>query len=232
MSCPSFVVAKPLLEEADSRSARCNGKAVVILALLAGFGFGALVSRISMLVTSTDSWSSQDPAISMAWQSMQTSPVQSMPAKAGAFMQPRMSDVRDLLRSSPTQKCVYVNQYASLCGKAVVLRPSTAVGAEAGGSGKQGVSVNVDEVLQGVTEKLNAIEDKPQAAIYAGGALVAVVITNSIVTSIEALPLIPKLLELVGTGYSAWFTYRYLLKKESRNELKADIEAIKEKVLG
>lgn len=75
-------------------------------------------------------------------------------------------------------------------------------------------------------------EDKPQAALYAGGALIAILITNNIVTTIESLPLIPKLLELVGTGYTAWFSYRYLLKTESRKELIADIDAIKEKVLG
>jgi hypothetical protein len=52
------------------------------------------------------------------------------------------------------------------------------------------------------------------------------------VTSIDSLPLLQTLLELVGTGYSASLAYRYLLKKESRKELIADIDAVKEKVLG
>jgi hypothetical protein len=33
------------------------------------------------------------------------------------------------------------------------------------------------------------------------------------------LPQLPKLMELVGLGYTAWFVYRYLLFKDSREEL-------------
>jgi hypothetical protein len=41
---------------------------------------------------------------------------------------------------------------------------------------------------------------------------------------------LPKLFELVGLGYSAWFTYRYLLFKSSREELVEDIETLKKKI--
>lgn len=41
---------------------------------------------------------------------------------------------------------------------------------------------------------------------------------------------LPKVFELVGLGYSAWFTYRYLLFKSSREELVEDIEALKKKI--
>jgi len=34
-----------------------------------------------------------------------------------------------------------------------------------------------------------------------------------------APPQLPKLMELVGLGYTAWFVYRYLLFKDSREEL-------------
>merc|ERR1719356_246907 len=183
----------------------------------------------------------QDLTTDMAWQPLQTQPSQPLRsiavgfrtnalANPSALASSRVLDVREVLKSSRAKQCVYVNQHASLCGNLVILRPSTALRATAGD--KKEVSVNVDEVVKGVTEKLDAIEDKPQAALYAGGALVAVLITNSIVTSIEALPLLPKLLELVGTGYSAWFTYRYLLKKDTRAELVADIEKVKADVLG
>ena len=43
-------------------------------------------------------------------------------------------------------------------------------------------------------------------------------------------PQLPKLLELVGLGYSAWFVYRYLLFKSSREELLADVEELKKKI--
>merc|ERR1711920_991711 len=161
----------------------------------------------------------------MAWQSTQALPAtgfrtNALPALAGS----RVRDIRDILRSSPVQKCVTVNKYASLCGDVVVLRPSTALRAT---TSKEGLSVDADEVLKSVTEKIDAIEDKPEAALKAGVAVVGVVVASGIVSSIDAIPLLPKLLELVGTGYSAWFTYRYLLKKDSRAELLADFEKIK-----
>merc|ERR1719356_1245246 len=183
----------------------------------------------------------QDLTTDMAWQPLQTQPSQPLRsiavgfrtnalANPSALASSRVLDVREVLKSSRAKQCVYVNKYASLCGNLVVLRPSTALRATAGD--KKEVSVNVDEVVKGLTEKIDAIEDKPAAALYAGGAVVALLFTNSIVSSIEAIPLLPKLLELVGTGYSGWFTYRYLLKKESRAELIADFEKVKANVLG
>ncbi|KDO86378.1 hypothetical protein CISIN_1g031181mg [Citrus sinensis] len=43
---------------------------------------------------------------------------------------------------------------------------------------------------------------------------------------------LPKLLELIGLGYTGWFVYRYLLFKSSRKELATDIEALKKKIAG
>jgi hypothetical protein len=195
----------------------------VVLALLAGFGFGALLSKGSMLVTSS---TALDPTIDMAWQSGFRMNTLTNPS---ALPRSRVIDVRDVLRSSPAKKCVYVNRHASLCGDLVVLRPATALRAT---SGKEdSVSVDVDAVVKGVSEKFDSIEDKPQAALYAGGVVVAILFANNILSTIDSLPLIPKLLELVGTGYSAWFAYRYLLKKESRKELIADIETVKKSIL-
>ena len=91
--------------------------------------------------------------------------------------------------------------------------------------------IDTDEIISTVTEKWDSVENKPQAIIYAGGAFVAIVIVNSIVGAINGLPLFPKIFELVGLGYSAWFTYKYLLFKSSRAELLADIEELKAKVL-
>lgn len=40
------------------------------------------------------------------------------------------------------------------------------------------------------------------------------------------------MMELVGLGYTAWFTYRYLIFKNSRKELVEDIEELKSKIAG
>ena len=93
-------------------------------------------------------------------------------------------------------------------------------------------NIDTDEIISTVTEKWDEVENKPQALVYAGGAVVALVIVNSVVGAINHLPLFPKVFELVGLGYSAWFTYKYLLFKSSRAELAADIEELKAKIAG
>ena len=75
-----------------------------------------------------------------------------------------------------------------------------------------------------------AVDDKPSAVLYAGGAVVLLWLASTVVGAVNAIPLVPKLLELVGLGYTAWFVYRYLLFKSSREELLADIEELKKKI--
>merc|ERR1712057_140692 len=86
--------------------------------------------------------------------------------------------------------------------------------------------IDTDEILTTVTEKWESVENKPQAILYAGGAVVAVVLVNSVVGAVNSLPLFPKVVEL---GYTGWFTYKYLLFKSSRAELAADVEELKAK---
>ena len=75
-------------------------------------------------------------------------------------------------------------------------------------------------------------ENKTTVGIYAGGALVALWLSSSIVGAINSVPLLPKLLELIGLGYTGWFVYRYLLFKSSRKELVEDIDVLKDKITG
>ena len=79
-------------------------------------------------------------------------------------------------------------------------------------------------------QQWDAVEDKPSAILYAGGAVVLLWLASTVVGAVNAIPLLPKLLELVGLGYTAWFVYRYLLFKSSREELLADIEELKKKI--
>jgi len=78
----------------------------------------------------------------------------------------------------------------------------------------------------------DAVEDKPTVLLYGGGAIVALWLTSVVVGAINAVPLLPKIMELVGLGYTGWFVYRYLLFKESRKELASDIETLKKKITG
>ena len=92
--------------------------------------------------------------------------------------------------------------------------------------------IDTDAIVNDLQEKWEAVENKPAAIIYATGALAGVWLSNTVVGAINSLPLLPKVFELVGLGYSAWFTYRYLLFKANREELVDDIEALKKKIAG
>ncbi|GJN00088.1 hypothetical protein PR202_ga17245 [Eleusine coracana subsp. coracana] len=93
-------------------------------------------------------------------------------------------------------------------------------------------SASGDELIEELKAKWDAIEDKPTVLLYGGGAIVALWLTSVVVGAINSVPLLPKILELVGLGYTGWFVYRYLLFKESRKELATDIESLKKKITG
>ncbi|CAL5052311.1 unnamed protein product [Urochloa decumbens] len=93
-------------------------------------------------------------------------------------------------------------------------------------------SASGDEIIEDLKAKWDAVEDKPTVLLYGGGAVVALWLTSVVVGAINAVPLLPKLLELVGLGYTGWFVYRYLLFKDSRKELATDIETLKKKIAG
>lgn len=76
------------------------------------------------------------------------------------------------------------------------------------------------------------VENKTGVIVYASAAVVALWLSNTVIGALNNVPLLPKLFELVGLSYSAWFTYRYLLFKSSREELVKDIEVLKKKVAG
>ncbi|MCL7048979.1 hypothetical protein MKW94_017490 [Papaver nudicaule] len=93
-------------------------------------------------------------------------------------------------------------------------------------------SVEVNELFEDLKEKWDGLENKSTVLIYGGGGLVAVWLSTVVVGAINSVPLLPKIMELVGLGYTGWFVYRYLLFKSSRKELASDIESLKKKIAG
>lgn len=61
---------------------------------------------------------------------------------------------------------------------------------------------------------------------------ITVKIAFAIIDSINDIPLLAPLFELVGIGYAGWFVYRYMLKESTREELIAELDALKTQVLG
>ncbi|KAK6146599.1 hypothetical protein DH2020_020468 [Rehmannia glutinosa] len=75
-------------------------------------------------------------------------------------------------------------------------------------------------------------EETYSILVFGGGGAVALWLAAAIVGAIDSIPLLPKLLELIGLGYTVWFSSRYLIFKENRDELFARVEHIKQEVLG
>ncbi|KAE8721472.1 Protein CURVATURE THYLAKOID 1A [Hibiscus syriacus] len=93
-------------------------------------------------------------------------------------------------------------------------------------------SVDAGELFTDLKEKWDKVENKSTVILYGGGAVVAVWLSSILVGAINSVPLLPKIMELVGLGYTGWFVYKYLLFKSSRKELATDIETLKSKIAG
>ncbi|MCC5656921.1 CAAD domain-containing protein [Nostoc sp. XA010] len=54
----------------------------------------------------------------------------------------------------------------------------------------------------------------------------------AVLNAINDIPLVSPFLQLIGLGYTIWFTFRYLLKDSTRQELTAEIHLLKNQTLG
>ncbi|WP_375510541.1 CAAD domain-containing protein [uncultured Nostoc sp.] len=54
----------------------------------------------------------------------------------------------------------------------------------------------------------------------------------AVLNAINDIPLVSPFLQLIGLGYTIWFTFRYLLKDSTRQELTAEIRLLKKQILG
>ncbi|KAK3005367.1 hypothetical protein RJ639_015470 [Escallonia herrerae] len=78
-------------------------------------------------------------------------------------------------------------------------------------------SVDATELFDDLKGKWDAVENKSTVILYGGGAIVAIWVSSIVVGAINSVPLLPKIMELVGLGYTGWFVYRYLLFKVTFN---------------
>merc|ERR1712017_12079 len=88
---------------------------------------------------------------------------------------------------------------------------------------KSETSLEIEQVVKDLSDRWDKVEDKTSVILYGSGAIVLLWLASTIVGSVSNIPLLPKLMELVGLSYTAWFTYRYLLMKTTRQELVQDI---------
>ncbi|CAN1208706.1 CAAD domain-containing protein [Tumidithrix helvetica PCC 7403] len=63
-------------------------------------------------------------------------------------------------------------------------------------------------------------------------AIPLLILASATLNFINSIPLLPSILEIVGFGALIWFTYRYLLLAQTRQELMDNIGAWKQKIFG
>ncbi|MEH2408095.1 CAAD domain-containing protein [Nostoc sp.] len=54
----------------------------------------------------------------------------------------------------------------------------------------------------------------------------------AVLNAINDIPLVSPILELIGLGYTILFTFRYLLKDSTRQELAGEIHLLQKQILG
>ncbi|CAN6164594.1 unnamed protein product [Urochloa humidicola] len=91
--------------------------------------------------------------------------------------------------------------------------------------------VGDDALSQSLGSKLG-LEEISTYAIYGIGAFFAGWILSAVISALDSIPLLPKILEIVGLGYTIWFGTRYLLFKENRDELLIKVEDLKRRIVG
>ncbi|KAH7839522.1 hypothetical protein Vadar_005304 [Vaccinium darrowii] len=64
--------------------------------------------------------------------------------------------------------------------------------------------VDAREIFSDLKEKWDALENKSTVILYGGGAIVAVWLSSIVVGAINSVPLLPKIMELEGLGYTGW----------------------------
>ncbi|MDM9381643.1 CAAD domain-containing protein [Chlorogloeopsis sp. ULAP01] len=100
----------------------------------------------------------------------------------------------------------------------------------------QEIGRKISEFLAQLPEKVARFVQEYKLPVVSFVLLVVTAITLRIVlallNALNDIPLVTPFMEMVGIGYTIWFTFRYLLKASTRQELAAEIRLIKKQILG
>lgn len=95
-------------------------------------------------------------------------------------------------------------------------------------SESEGYDIDMDAWKSKARGIFNDLGTRPlyygKIAGYAVGGLVTITVLRAVVVAVDSLPVLPGALELIGLGYTSWFVWRYVLFRESREELLEEIE--------
>lgn len=100
----------------------------------------------------------------------------------------------------------------------------------------QRVSRQMFEFLEQLPDYLGSVLNNNKQALFTVvlilSALVTVKVALAMLDAIDDVPLLAPIFEIVGLGYTIWFTFRYLIKSETRQELSQKVSSLKQQLLG
>ncbi|KAF6159656.1 hypothetical protein GIB67_034618 [Kingdonia uniflora] len=88
------------------------------------------------------------------------------------------------------------------------------------------------EIVKTVLEAWEKVEDKYAVTSIAFAGAVALWGSSGLISAIDKLPLVPGVLELVGIGYTGWFSYKNLFFQPDREVLLQKVKDAYKDVLG
>lgn len=141
------------------------------------------------------------------------------------------------VNASATEVLVNAEPVTSTTAKVeVVIDSPTSFSYDSVNQSIQPMKEEIVAFLSQLPENLGGFFKEYKRPLTTVGLLIALLVTFKILVGlveiINEIPLIKPTFETVGLGYSAWFIYRYLLKAETRKELSADFNTLKEEILG
>ncbi|GAB2271884.1 hypothetical protein Dimus_006713 [Dionaea muscipula] len=95
-----------------------------------------------------------------------------------------------------------------------------------------GTTTETPEIVKKIIEAWDKVEDKYAVISLALAAGIVLWGSTGLVAAIDRLPVVPGVFELVGIGFTGWFTYRNLIFKPDREELIAKLKELYKEILG
>jgi hypothetical protein len=100
----------------------------------------------------------------------------------------------------------------------------------------QRISRQIVDFLDQLPNYLGSFFDKNKQALLTLGLILSVIVTVKVVIAvldaINGVPLAAPIFEMIGIVYAIWFTFRYLIKAETRQELAHKISSFKQQLVG
>ncbi|MBK1987818.1 CAAD domain-containing protein [Sphaerospermopsis aphanizomenoides BCCUSP55] len=100
----------------------------------------------------------------------------------------------------------------------------------------QRISKQILDLLDQLPNYIGSFFDKNKQAIFTLvlilSAFVTVKVEIAVLDAVNGVPLLAPIFEIIGIFYAIWFTFRYLIKAETRQELSHKVSSFKQQLLG